>query len=173
MPRPRLKLRTNRDMNADQLKNKLSYYLSKGLSLKDSCTLVNVNKSLLANLRSDPEFDNLVMKSIAMNKETHLDIIKDAGMGGAWQASAWFLERKHPEEFGKQDIVKHEYTVKIKTLQQVLVKIINEELSDNPQAKFRIINKLRNYEFTGQDLMDSSFKPKAIESESFDLKEED
>lgn len=33
----------------------------------------------------------------------HLTLITKAAKDGNWQASAWILERRHPEEFGRKD----------------------------------------------------------------------
>lgn len=33
----------------------------------------------------------------------HLTLITKAAKDGSWQASAWILERRHPEEFGRKD----------------------------------------------------------------------
>ena len=38
-------------------------------------------------------------KSVAVNK--HVAVVSNAGKNGDWRASAWWLERQRPEEFGK------------------------------------------------------------------------
>lgn len=165
----RIKLKRNSMEEDNHFKSKISSYLSKGLSLKDACTLTKCSQARLLKLRHDPDFENMIQSSIARDKEEHLDIIRNSG---DWRASTWYLERKFSEEFGKVDLVKHEMTIKVQTLQKVLINVINEELKDLPQVKFKIINRLRTYSFDGSDMMDHSLKPKEIAQETYDLQEE-
>ena len=32
----------------------------------------------------------------------HIAVVRQAAMSGVWTASAWFLERTHPESFGRR-----------------------------------------------------------------------
>lgn len=54
-------------------------------------------------MREDHGFRAAVEKAEADANAFHLANIRQAAMDGTWQASAWFMERKHPEEWGKQD----------------------------------------------------------------------
>lgn len=54
-------------------------------------------------LRDDPDFSDAVQKAEAESVAFHMAQILKASQGGAWQASAWYLERKHPDRFGRQD----------------------------------------------------------------------
>ena len=146
----KLKKRSN-----DNLKNKLSYYLTKGLNLDEACTLCDCSSKQLRELRNDFEFENFIQKAVLMNKSDHLQSIKNASLEGVWQASAWYLERVYPEEFGKRDIVRHEYQIKLQTFQKVLIELINEV---DPKLKFKFISKLRSFNFDGQCAMDQTFK---------------
>lgn len=147
------------------MKARLAHYLKLGLTLDEACKLADCSRASLNTLRCDLQFDDFVSRCLAENKAKHLANIDAAGNSGYWQASAWYLERKFPNEFGKKDIVRHEYQIKLQTLQSILVKIINEEISD-PQLRFQIANRLRNYEFDGSEAMDHSFKPKLLEDNS-------
>jgi len=51
------------------------------------------------------EFFNSIKKAEADAIDRNLTIIQRAADGGNWQASAWFLERKYPEQWGKRDNV--------------------------------------------------------------------
>lgn len=53
--------------------------------------------------REDHDFRAAVEKAEADANAFHLANIRQAAMEGTWQASAWFMERKHPEEWGRQD----------------------------------------------------------------------
>jgi hypothetical protein len=43
--------------------------------------------------------DNCKSKAVQL----HLKLITKAASSGSWQASAWILERRHPEDFGRKD----------------------------------------------------------------------
>ena len=139
----------------DSLKNKLSYYLTKGLNLEEACILCDCTSKQLMELRNDFEFENFIQKAILSNKSDHLQSIKTASLDGVWQASAWYLERAYPDEFGKRDIVRHEYQIKLQTFQQTILKVINEV---DPKLKFKIVSKLKGLNFDGQCVMDQSFQ---------------
>ena len=53
------------------------------------------------NIKPFSEFSKSLKKAEARFKAYHCKNIKRAGDEGAWQASAWLLERKFPEEYGK------------------------------------------------------------------------
>lgn len=153
---------------SEQLKAKLAHYLCLGLSIEDACKLSNCNKDKLENLRIDPDFDLFVQECSLKNKEEYLQAIKSAAQGGYWQAAAWYLERKHPDEFGKKDLVRHEYEIKIKTFQKILIDVINEE---SPDIRARLMKRLRDYKFTGEGIADNSFQPKQLNKLEIDLDE--
>lgn len=48
------------------------------------------------------EFAEQVKKAIPQRKLKHLGNINKAATDGTWQASAWLLERLHPDEFSKR-----------------------------------------------------------------------
>jgi transposase len=54
-------------------------------------------------MREDHVFREAVIKAEGDADALHLANIQRAAIDGTWQASAWYLERKHPEEWGKQD----------------------------------------------------------------------
>lgn len=49
------------------------------------------------------EFVEAIKKAEAEAEQAHVGVIKDAANSGTWQASAWYLERKHPERWAKRD----------------------------------------------------------------------
>ena len=51
------------------------------------------------------DFFNSIKKAEADAIDRNLSIIQKAAMEGNWQASAWYLERKYPEQWGKRDNV--------------------------------------------------------------------
>ena len=53
-------------------------------------------------------FSDAINKAMAQSEMWDLAQIAKASAGGSWQASAWRLERKHPERYGRKD--KHEHS---------------------------------------------------------------
>lgn len=51
------------------------------------------------------QFFQSIKKAEATAIDRNLSIIQKAAMEGNWQASAWYLERKYPEQWGKRDNV--------------------------------------------------------------------
>ena len=49
------------------------------------------------------EFAEHVKACKAKAVQLHLKLITKAATDGSWQASAWILERRYPEEFGRKD----------------------------------------------------------------------
>jgi transposase len=51
------------------------------------------------------EFSEYIKQCQSVAVQLHLKIITKAASAGSWQASAWILERRHPEDFGRKDKV--------------------------------------------------------------------
>lgn len=49
------------------------------------------------------EFLEYIKECQAAGVEANLKLIKRASNAGSWQASAWILERRYPEEFGRRE----------------------------------------------------------------------
>jgi transposase len=57
----------------------------------------------------------------------------DNGKGGNWTALAWWLERKHPEKWGRKDKLGLEHSGKLETEGKVVN--VNVELPDDPAIR--------------------------------------
>lgn len=154
MRRHSLKSKIGKINEIKQKKKLLAHYLKKGLSVKEATVLADVDKKLLADFRSDPSFEDFLQKCEAQHEVEHLETINDAK---TWQASAWMLERKYPDKYGKKDIVKHEYEIKFMTFQKVILEVINDA---DPRLKQMIMRKLRQ--------IDLDNNPKLLENKSVD-----
>ena len=78
-------------------------HVQAGLSIKDACNLAGVSTRAFQLWRkNDPVVVALLKKSELKAKLLHIGKINAAP---DWQASAWFLERKYPQEFGRKTII--------------------------------------------------------------------
>ena len=83
-------------------------FVSQGLTNKDACIAVGISEASLYNKlnsekKEDLEFFESLKKAHIRFKTRHVKNIADAG-SGQWQASAWLLERKFKQEFGKVEM---------------------------------------------------------------------
>ncbi len=87
----------------------------------------------------DPEFAKRLKRAESDFEVIHLSNIQQAGKK-SWNASAWMLERVHPERFGKRT----PGTITFQELGEMLEQftaMIEKEV-DNPQTVQRLINRL-------------------------------
>ena len=83
-----------------------------------------------------PQYAKLVEdveQALAEFEASRVALVKTAGDNGAWQAAAWWLERRKPDDWGRHDRIKHEGVVKQSIqLNQVILKDASaRELSRN------------------------------------------
>lgn len=65
--------------------------------------------------KAKPEFSEAVEKAEAQAMSDRIARIQAAAKTGNWQADAWWLERRHPNDFGRRDrvdIYEHERVLK-------------------------------------------------------------
>ena len=94
----------------------------------ESLTTVGVKSTIFSDVRPKPlvsDVDSAVKKAEANAIVAHIKNISDASKSN-WTASAWFLERKYPELFGKREV---EPKVENKILIQLAT--IGKELADS------------------------------------------
>lgn len=78
-----------------------------GLNDADVCDALMIDRSTwylwLQKTDSDlkRKLKNEVTKAKAMRKAYHLRNVVNAARDGNWQASAWYLERAYPQEYGR------------------------------------------------------------------------
>ena len=89
--------------------NDLTLCISQGMTNKDACTVAGIATSTFYGWINNPsnelekELADRVERARVVRKMQLLQTIFDAAENGCWQAAAWYLERRYPEEFAKPD----------------------------------------------------------------------
>jgi len=95
----------------EETKKQLFAALDLGMSYVDSCTIAGITYHCFLNWMKKGEkakegeyfnFFHEVKKAIANGKAKKVQRIN---YDPSWQSDAWLLERQHPKEFGKQNII--------------------------------------------------------------------
>jgi transposase len=79
--------------------------VASGVPLNHACASAGVSYSSLVRWRSGPggkAISDSLQKAEGQFIEHHLEIIRNAASSGTWTASAWLLERRYPEHFGRR-----------------------------------------------------------------------
>lgn len=78
--------------------------LAAGNTRKTACRLVGVDLHTLARwIDRYATFATAIEKAEAEAEASHVANIKAAAASGSWTASAWWLERRRNEDWGKKD----------------------------------------------------------------------
>jgi len=95
-----------------ELQKEICGYISVGNTFERSCILANIAEKTFYIWKSKGreskngkyvQFLQAVKKAEEEFKRHHIANIAKASDKGIWQASAWLLERKYPEEFGRRE----------------------------------------------------------------------
>ena len=112
--------------------------ISLGLTNKDACVVAGIAEQSLYNKinsdrKEDLEFLGLLKKAKVKFKLKHLQVVSKSEH---WQSSAWLLERKYKQEYGRLDI---QMTVKDgldkKTDEELMAELASLEHEINEQNK--------------------------------------
>jgi len=77
--------------------------IATGVPACHAATAAGVHRSTLAAWRSEfPDIDDILQKAESGAIAYHISVVKRAAADGVWQASAWWLERRFPGEFGRR-----------------------------------------------------------------------
>lgn len=103
-----------------ELVEKITDYIKLGNNNRAAAALSGLGEATfyryLANAEEDNpepefvEFKEAIEKARAEAEARAVATIRKAGIEGKWQASAWWLERKNPEEWGATSKLKQEIT---------------------------------------------------------------
>ena len=110
-----------------ELCDEICSYIEMGNYISRCCEAVGISNSTYRNWKKKGEkgiepyasFLKRVQKVEAKAEMVHTGIIHDVAEGGNWLASAWLLERKYPNRFGKREQMAlqtdNEFELKIST----------------------------------------------------------
>ena len=82
-----------------EMTHEISTLLSNGSGRVDACALVDISYETFTQWMKIAEFSEAIKKAEATCKQRNITIIQKAAIK-TWTAAAWWLERKHPDEFG-------------------------------------------------------------------------
>jgi hypothetical protein len=83
-----------------------------GLSFADSAEMAGITYETFNNWMKEGktasegiyfQFFQYIKTCEMEGKKENIRIIREAGRNGNWPASAWLLERRYPDEFGRKD----------------------------------------------------------------------
>ena len=116
--------------NRTEITSGLCRLLRLGLSRTAACDRLKIDRGTLANwFHTDPHFSAAIKCAEAEFVEIRVKRIEKAAEAGAWQADAWALERRRPEEYGRNSVLTAEQFV------QAALENLGLMIRDNPEAK--------------------------------------
>lgn len=91
--------------------HKVEKLAAHGMTQRQIATIMGVGECTISSWKSKKGFlEEKFAKAIARGEATgiqrRLERIEKAGKKGSWQADAWLLERRVPEQFGRNDRMK-------------------------------------------------------------------
>ena len=85
-----------------EMAERLCEIIGRGIPFSHACPLAGISISAASEWRAtDEDFATQLKLSESQFIAAHLDRIAKAAIKGSWTASAWMLERCHPEHFGR------------------------------------------------------------------------
>lgn len=86
-----------------ELVERVTQALALGATRAMACHYVGIHPSTFCDwMNTNGEFSEAVKKAEAAAGLTWLARIEQAASDGSWQAAAWKLERRYPDEFGRR-----------------------------------------------------------------------
>lgn len=81
-----------------EMTHEIVTYLQNGNGRVDTCHLVGISYETFTQWMKLPEFSESIKKAESTCKARNIAIVQKAAIT-SWQAAAWWLERKYPQEF--------------------------------------------------------------------------
>jgi hypothetical protein len=88
---------------SQELTDEICKWLRAGNNIQDSCELAGISKETYYQWKDKPDFLDATKRAELECKARNIAIIQKAGEK-QWQASAWWMERKHNTEFALKQI---------------------------------------------------------------------
>lgn len=90
-----------------EITNEIAQLLEEGSNRTDACIIAGIHyDTFMEWLRGKPEFSEAIKRAEALCKQRNINIIQKATRK-YWTAAAWWLERKHQDEFSIKQKVEH------------------------------------------------------------------
>jgi hypothetical protein len=140
MPRPTKYTRERQDA--------ITAAVAAGSTFEQAAAAAGIHRDTLTEWRKGkPAFSDALEKAEAMGVVSRLERIQAAGRDGVWQADAWWLERRHPEQWGRRDRVRlqHEGTVTVEMLVEARTAVLHA-LEAYPEARLAVADALEQVE---------------------------
>lgn len=101
--------------------NQISQAVAAGAYAKSAAAMAGITERTYYNWidwgRREQEpyftFYKAMQEAEAQAEVANIAIVRSAAQDGTWQAAAWYLERKHPERWGRRDRVTTEMTARV------------------------------------------------------------
>ena len=119
-----------------------------GCTREQAATAAGIGERTLYDwLHAKPQLSQALEKAEAAGVASRLERINAAGRSGAWQADAWWLERRYPEQWGRRDRVqvRHEGTVTVEMLVEARTAVLRA-LEAYPEARIAVADALEQVE---------------------------
>ena len=98
--------------------------ISQGLTQRDASTLAGISEDTLSLWkRQDSDFSEQIRQKQIECKLRHIKVVNEASKSH-WQASAWWLERKHKDEFSLKTVVNMELDERLEKMGEHIRKIL-------------------------------------------------
>jgi len=89
----------------DEVRKKIIGALQVGATHRIAASFVGVDLSTFQDwLAKIPEFADACRSAESSGSLSCLSSIRTAATSGVWQAGAWLLERRHPDEYGRRQV---------------------------------------------------------------------
>lgn len=90
-----------------EITTQLSELLAGGMGRVDSCEFAGISyETFTVWMAKKPEFSEAIKRAEMVCKQRNIARIQNASKK-SWQAAAWWLERKYPQEFAMRQKLEH------------------------------------------------------------------
>ena len=101
-----------------------------GLSRTAACDCVEIDRSTFFRWCNEmPHFATSIKRAESLFVSDKVELINKAAKAGTWTAAAWLLERRRPEEYGRNSVLTAEQFV------QAALENLGLMIRDNPEAQ--------------------------------------